>query len=88
MRVMNPVVSPADLSSYIPKHSVDFSAWQEHKESQVYQGDTADQQAQTSEEVMVRGNRFCFGGACHVFPYIMDGFIMMGCAFYVVDSGY
>lgn len=42
-----------DLSSYIPKHSVDFSAWQEHKESQVYQGDTADQQAQTSEEVML-----------------------------------
>ncbi|XP_037339973.2 taperin [Pungitius pungitius] len=41
-----------DLSSYIPKHSVDFSAWQEHKES-VYQEDTANQQAQMSEEVML-----------------------------------
>ncbi|KAM8828861.1 taperin [Spinachia spinachia] len=41
-----------DLSSYIPKHSVDFSAWQEHKET-VCQEDTANQQAQMSEEVML-----------------------------------
>ncbi|KAK9532832.1 hypothetical protein VZT92_010199 [Zoarces viviparus] len=43
-----------DLSSYIPKHSVDFSAWQEHKhEESVYQEDATSQQTQMSEEVML-----------------------------------
>ncbi|XP_054469017.1 taperin [Anoplopoma fimbria] len=43
-----------DLSSYIPKHSVDFSAWQEHKhDDSVYQEDTTSQQTQMSEEVML-----------------------------------
>lgn len=47
----------ADLSSYVPKHSVDFSAWQEHKHDDgVYQEDTTSQQTQMTEEVMVRGN--------------------------------
>ncbi|XP_035524435.1 taperin [Morone saxatilis] len=43
-----------DLSSYVPKHSVDFSAWQEHKhEDSVYQENTTSQQTQTTEEVML-----------------------------------
>ncbi|KAK2818889.1 hypothetical protein Q5P01_024450 [Channa striata] len=43
-----------DLSSYIPKHSVDFNAWQEHKRDEsVYQEDTTAQQAQMTEEVML-----------------------------------
>ncbi|KAL7377234.1 hypothetical protein ABVT39_024223 [Epinephelus coioides] len=43
-----------DLSSYIPKHSVDFSAWQEHKHDEsVYQEDTTSQQTQMTEEVML-----------------------------------
>ncbi|GAA6216087.1 taperin-like [Lates japonicus] len=43
-----------DLSSYIPKHSVDFSAWQEHKhEESVYQEEAASQQTQMTEEVML-----------------------------------
>ncbi|KAM9337922.1 taperin [Symphorus nematophorus] len=43
-----------DLSSYVPKHSVDFSAWQEHKhEDSVYQEDTTSQQTQMTEEVML-----------------------------------
>ncbi|XP_037609052.1 taperin [Sebastes umbrosus] len=43
-----------DLSSYIPKHSVDFSAWQEHKhDDSVYQEDSTSQQTQTTEEVML-----------------------------------
>ncbi|XP_070781336.1 taperin [Enoplosus armatus] len=43
-----------DLSSYVPKHSVDFSAWQEHKhDDSVYQDDTASQQTQMTEEVML-----------------------------------
>lgn len=41
-----------DLSSYIPKHSVDFNAWQEHKhEDSVYQEDATSQQM--TEEVML-----------------------------------
>lgn len=45
----------ADLSSYIPKHSVDFSAWQEHKHDDgINQEDAASQQTQRTEEVMVR----------------------------------
>lgn len=44
----------ADLSNYIPKHSVDFSAWQEHKRDEsLYQEETASQQTQMTEEVMV-----------------------------------
>ncbi|XP_034997364.2 LOW QUALITY PROTEIN: taperin [Hippoglossus stenolepis] len=43
-----------DLSSYIPKHSVDFSAWQEHKHDDgVYQEDAASTQTQMTEEVML-----------------------------------
>ncbi|XP_038589230.1 taperin [Micropterus salmoides] len=43
-----------DLSSYVPKHSVDFSAWQEHKHDDgVYQEDTTSQQTQMTEEVML-----------------------------------
>lgn len=46
--------SLVDLSSYVPKHSLDFSAWQEHKRDEsVYQEDSASQQAQMTEEVMV-----------------------------------
>uniref|UniRef100_A0A3Q2UJV1 Taperin n=1 Tax=Fundulus heteroclitus TaxID=8078 RepID=A0A3Q2UJV1_FUNHE len=41
-----------DLSSYIPKHSVDFNAWQENKqEDKVYQKEAAS--PQLSEEVML-----------------------------------
>lgn len=43
-----------DLSSYIPKHSVDFSTWQEHKHnSSVSEEDSSGQQTQMTEEVMV-----------------------------------
>uniref|UniRef100_A0A3Q3R853 Taperin n=1 Tax=Monopterus albus TaxID=43700 RepID=A0A3Q3R853_MONAL len=43
-----------DLSSYIPKHSVDFSTWQEHKHDEsVYQEDTTSQQTQMTEDVML-----------------------------------
>ncbi|XP_029372412.1 taperin [Echeneis naucrates] len=43
-----------DLSNYIPKHSVDFSAWQEHKhDNSVYQEDSTSQQTQMTEEVML-----------------------------------
>ncbi|XP_071390205.1 taperin [Centroberyx affinis] len=43
-----------DLSNYIPKHSVDFNAWQEHKlDDPVYQSDANSQQTQMSEEVML-----------------------------------
>lgn len=47
---------PADLSSYVPKHSVDFSAWQErkHEDSLKQEDAAAAQQTQTTEEVMVR----------------------------------
>lgn len=45
---------PTDLSSYVPKHSVDFSTWQEHKhDNSVIQEDSAAHQAQMTEEVMV-----------------------------------
>ncbi|KAM4533185.1 taperin [Fundulus diaphanus] len=41
-----------DLSSYIPKHSVDFNAWQENKqEDKVYQKEAAS--PQLTEEVML-----------------------------------
>ncbi|KAM3874400.1 taperin [Diretmus argenteus] len=43
-----------DLSNYIPKHSVDFNAWQEHKlDDPVYQADPSSQHTQMSEEVML-----------------------------------
>ncbi|XP_076016103.1 taperin [Genypterus blacodes] len=43
-----------DLSSYVPKHSVDFSTWQEHKhQDAVYQDDANAQQTQTPEDVML-----------------------------------
>ncbi|KAK5610538.1 hypothetical protein CRENBAI_003507 [Crenichthys baileyi] len=41
-----------DLSSYIPKHSVDFNAWQENKqEDKVYQEESTS--PQITEEVML-----------------------------------
>ncbi|CAL8276370.1 unnamed protein product [Merluccius merluccius] len=43
-----------DLSNYIPKHSVDFNAWQEHKmDEPVLLRDANAQQTQISEEVML-----------------------------------
>uniref|UniRef100_A0A8C7ZUI3 Taperin n=1 Tax=Oryzias sinensis TaxID=183150 RepID=A0A8C7ZUI3_9TELE len=43
--------SSSDLSSYVPKHSVDFSSWQEHKHDDgVHQ---VDADAQTTAEVML-----------------------------------
>lgn len=44
-----------DLSSYIPKHSVDFSTWQEHKNEtqRVPHEEAAAQQTQMTEEVML-----------------------------------
>ncbi|XP_059213427.1 taperin [Centropristis striata] len=43
-----------DLSSYIPKHSVDFSAWQEHKhEESLYQEEQTSPQSLLTEEVML-----------------------------------
>lgn len=43
-----------DLSTYIPKHSVDFSTWQEQKHNNsVNQEDTTAHQTQLTEEVMV-----------------------------------
>lgn len=45
---------PTDLSSYVPKHSVDFSTWQEHKHNNsVNQEDSTAHQTQMTEEVMV-----------------------------------
>ncbi|XP_072227749.1 taperin [Leuresthes tenuis] len=51
-------VSPShdsnDLSSYIPKHSVDFSTWQEQKHDDgVYQEETSSQRTQMTEDVML-----------------------------------
>ncbi|XP_034047851.1 taperin [Thalassophryne amazonica] len=43
-----------DLSSYIPKHSMDFNTWQEHKHDEsVHEGNTSMQPKQISEEVML-----------------------------------
>ncbi|CAJ1070826.1 taperin [Xyrichtys novacula] len=43
-----------DLASYVPKHSVDFNTWQEQKhEESVYQEETAAQQTEITEEVML-----------------------------------
>lgn len=48
----------ADLSNYIPKHSMDFSAWQEYKqEDTVNKEEATSQQTQLTEEVMVRGSQ-------------------------------
>uniref|UniRef100_A0A671S478 Taperin n=1 Tax=Sinocyclocheilus anshuiensis TaxID=1608454 RepID=A0A671S478_9TELE len=42
----------SDLSSYTPKHSVEFNAWQEHKlDESAHQGEDT---SQSTEEVMVR----------------------------------
>lgn len=45
----------SDLSSYTPKHSVEFNAWQEHKldESAHREEDTS----QSTEGVMVKQNK-------------------------------
>ncbi|XP_061655308.1 taperin [Phyllopteryx taeniolatus] len=46
--------SSNDLSSYIPKHSMDFSAWQEYKqEDSANKEEAASRQPQTTEEVML-----------------------------------
>ncbi|XP_053743927.1 taperin [Synchiropus splendidus] len=43
-----------DLSNYVPKHSVDFSAWQDYKhEDSVYQEATAAPEPPVTEEVML-----------------------------------
>jgi len=47
-------VTPADLCSYIPKHSVDFSTWQEHKRDDGDHPEDASRPPPQSEEVMVR----------------------------------
>ncbi|RVE65516.1 hypothetical protein OJAV_G00117180 [Oryzias javanicus] len=46
--------SNSDLSSYVPKHSVDFSSWQEHKHDDgIHHEDAAAQTQTTTEEVML-----------------------------------
>lgn len=45
----------SDLSSYTPKHSVEFNAWQEHKLDESTSEDTS----QPAEEVMVRNKIIC-----------------------------
>ncbi|XP_061553459.1 taperin [Phycodurus eques] len=46
--------SSNDLSSYIPKHSMDFSAWQEYKqEDSANKEEATSRQTQTTEEVML-----------------------------------
>ncbi|XP_051907054.1 taperin [Hippocampus zosterae] len=46
--------SSNDLSNYIPKHSMDFSAWQEYKqEDNANKEDATSQQTQLTEEVML-----------------------------------
>ncbi|XP_041667367.1 taperin [Cheilinus undulatus] len=43
-----------DLASYVPKHSVDYSTWQEQKlEESAYQEEKAAQQPEITEEVML-----------------------------------
>ncbi|KAM6902923.1 taperin [Xenentodon cancila] len=50
----SPTHSSNDLSSYIPKHSVDISSWQEHKhEDDVYQEDNTAVEPQVTEDVML-----------------------------------
>ncbi|XP_068609420.1 taperin [Brachionichthys hirsutus] len=51
----SPTHAPSnDLSSYVPKHSVDFSAWQEHMHDDgAYQDAAAPQQTPRTEEVML-----------------------------------
>ena len=45
----------SDLSNYIPKHSVDFNTWQEHKmDDPALLREANAQQTGISEEVMVR----------------------------------
>ncbi|KAK1787319.1 hypothetical protein P4O66_002821 [Electrophorus voltai] len=49
-----PTSSSTDLSSYTPKHSVEFTAWQEHKlDGASHLGDANSQRTNMSEEVML-----------------------------------
>ncbi|XP_029940560.1 taperin [Salarias fasciatus] len=51
---VSPTHTGNDLSNYIPKHSVDFSTWQELKRDEsALQEETTAQQAQLTEEVML-----------------------------------
>ncbi|XP_030626061.1 taperin [Chanos chanos] len=48
------VTNSSDLSTYTPKHSVEFSAWQEHKtDNPDVQGEASSQHSDMSEEVML-----------------------------------
>ncbi|KAL0965449.1 hypothetical protein UPYG_G00281400 [Umbra pygmaea] len=49
----NHTSNSTDLSNYVPKHTVDFNTWQEHKLDNPNQGDTNSQCTQMSEEVML-----------------------------------
>ncbi|KAL7834828.1 hypothetical protein SRHO_G00290750 [Serrasalmus rhombeus] len=50
----NHTPNSTDLSNYTPKHSVEFTAWQEHKlDDPVHLGDGSSQQTNMSEEVML-----------------------------------
>lgn len=52
----------SDLASYVPKHAMDFSAWQEHKHSNSIstQEDGSGPQAELTQEVMVSLSRLSF----------------------------
>ncbi|XP_037122264.1 taperin [Syngnathus acus] len=46
--------SSNDLANYVPKHSIDFSTWQEYKqEDSVHKEESSSHQTQTTEEVML-----------------------------------
>ncbi|KAL6463702.1 hypothetical protein MHYP_G00280930 [Metynnis hypsauchen] len=50
----NHTPNSTDLSNYTPKHSVEFTAWQEHKlDDPAHLGDGSSQQTNMSEEVML-----------------------------------
>ncbi|KAI4873551.1 hypothetical protein NFI96_027180 [Prochilodus magdalenae] len=50
----NHTPNSTDLSNYTPKHSVEFTAWQDHKlEDPAHLGDGNSQQTRMSEEVML-----------------------------------
>ncbi|XP_066515930.1 taperin [Hoplias malabaricus] len=49
-----PTPNSTDLSNYTPKHSVEFTAWQEHKlDDGAHLGDASSQRTNLSEEVML-----------------------------------
>lgn len=45
----------SDLANYVPKHAMDFSAWQEHKHNNSIstQEDNSGKKTELTEEVMV-----------------------------------